>query len=121
MATFPAYAKLTFDGNPRQRESALNRTNMEAGPPKQLKVKSRVMVERPVVYNLDTLSDYNNFITFFQTTINFGADWFDWVDPVDGATKLARIKNGQISKEEPRRKVMDRWRVGFTIETWSNA
>jgi hypothetical protein len=120
MAAFPSYAKLVFENVSRDRESAVNRTAMESGPPKQLKVKSRVMVERPVVYFLDTLSDYNNFITFFQTTINFGADWFDWTDPVDSVVKLARIKNGKIN-EVPRRKIFDRWRVAFVIETWSNA
>lgn len=121
MATFPAYAKLGFDGFARDRESALDRTQMESGPPKQLKVKSRVMVARPVVYFFDSLSDYNSFITWFQTTINFGADWFDWTDPVDAAVKTARIVNGKLDKEMPRRKTLDRWQIGFTIETWSNA
>lgn len=118
MPTFPAYGKLAFENFQRDRESALQRTQMESGPPKQLKKLSRVMIDIPVIYHLDSAADYSSFITWFQNTINYGADWFDWTDPVDNVVKPARIKNGKLA-ETPRRKVLDRWKIGFTLEIWS--
>jgi hypothetical protein len=119
MATFPAYAKLGFEGFSQKRESALSRTSMESGPPKHLKVKSRVLVERPVMYFFDTLADFDNFITWFQSTVNYGADWFDWTDPKGSVVRSARIKSGTLEEEKPRRKNLDRWVVRFVLETWS--
>lgn len=118
MATFPSYAVLLADGFAQQRESGVQRTEMESGPPKQLKVKSRVLVRRTVVYALRSLADYNSFVTWFQTTVNFGADWFTWTDPVDSASKNARIV-GQIDEEAPVVPALADWRVSFILETWS--
>src|SRR5690348_11379615 len=83
MAAFPVAPMLLFPGPRRQRAPGVVRTQMESGPPKQLKTQSRVMIDREVVYLLKTLADYNAFITFFETTINRGADWFNWTDPVE--------------------------------------
>lgn len=117
MATFPGYPTLMAAGFAQKRSTALLRTQMESGPPKQLKVKSRVMVTRPVSYFLSTLSDFNNFVTFFQTTINYGADWFTWTDPLDSVAKLARIV-GELDVEEPG-VAMTYWVVKFNLETWT--
>lgn len=119
MATFPSYAVLLADGFAQQRESGVSRTQMESGPPKQLKTKSRVLVRRTVTYALRSLSDYNSFVTWFQTTIHFGADWFTWTDPVDSTAKNARIVS-QIDEEAPAVPALTDWRVSFTIETWSS-
>jgi hypothetical protein len=120
MAAFPAYAKLAFDGFARERDTAVVRTTMESGPPKQAKIRSRVMLTRPVVYHFDSLADYNSFITWFTTTINRGASWFTWTDPVDSVPKEARIVGGKLEYERPRRKNLDRWEVGFKLETWDS-
>ena len=120
MAAFPAYAKLVFNGFQRERDTAVVRTPMDGGLPKQAKVRSRVMVTRPVIYQFDSLADYNSFITWFTTTINRGVSWFDWTDPVDSTVKQARIVGGKLDYERPRRKNLDRWEVGFKIETWDS-
>ena len=44
MATWPSYAGIRHEGFAEQRESALMRTEMESGPPRQTKVRSRVLV-----------------------------------------------------------------------------
>lgn len=119
MATFPTYADLLRAGFAQQRGPAVQRTDMESGPPKQLKTKSRVMVSRPVAYLLRTAANYASFITWFQTTINYGADWFDWTDPVDANVKSARIVGGTLQSEEPIEPRMQYWKVSFMIETWS--
>lgn len=58
MATLPATAKILFDGFSEQRESALMRTEMESGPPRQVKTKSRVMIKRPVSLLFSSKADY---------------------------------------------------------------
>lgn len=118
MAAFPAYPKLLFQGFTEKPEPAIKRSDAESGPAKQLKTKSRVLVKRSVSYLLASAADRDSFMTWFKVTINFGADWFDWIDPYDNATKPARIVGGDIDPK-PQRKMLDRWTVDFQIETWS--
>lgn len=118
MATFPAYPKLLFDGFDEKPEPAILRTEMESGPPKQALIRSRTMITRSVQYLLESNADYQSFLTWFKTTINYGADWFDWTDPVDDVLKSARIVGGDITPK-PTRKNLSRWVVSFKLETWS--
>ena len=120
MATWPTYAKILVDGFAEQRESALMRTEMESGPPRQTKVKSRVMVTRPVNIYLETLADYASFKTWFGTTINEGADWFTWTDPIDGASKSARFAGGGLSAMPLPGLTTSRWRISASLETWGS-
>lgn len=120
MAAFPSYANILRAGFSQQRESALQRTEMESGPPKQTKVRSRVMVRRQMLVQFVTVADYQSFLTWFQTDVAYGADWFDWTDPVDGVTKQARIVAGLESEApEPAGGGVAQWRVALTLETWS--
>ena len=117
-ATLPSYVKIHASGFGEERESALIRTEMESGPPKQAKVRSRVMVNRPVNLLVSSKADYLTFITWFGSTINQGADWFNFTDPVDGTTKLARIKNGDI-KARQGGTLTGPWLINCVLETWS--
>lgn len=117
MATFPSNAKLLFEGFTERPASAVLRTEMESGPPKQAKLVSRVMVPRPVRYLFASKADYQAFVTWFRTQISYGADWFDWTDPVDGTVKSARIVNGTY-EPTPLRKNLERWVVAMDLETW---
>lgn len=119
MATFPSYPILLQNGFGQKREPGVLRTQMESGPPKQLKNKSRVLVQRSVTYELVSLANYTSFITWFQSTINFGADWFTWTDPVDSTAKSARIVSA-IETEAPVTPTLTAWRVSFTLETWGS-
>lgn len=116
MATFPAYAKILQTGFAEQRESALLRTEMEDGPPKQARIKSRVMVTRPVTIQLQTKTDYQNFIAWFSTTINEGADWFDWTDPVSNTVKSTRFVSGTL--EATPAGGLRVWNIQAQLETW---
>lgn len=117
MATFPTYAKLMHDPYRVTRAPAVVRTDMESGPPKQAKIRSRVMVTREVRYAFGSIADYQAFITWFNTGIARGAGWFDWNDPIDDSVKQARIVGGQIEEEQPN-KTLDVWQLKFRIETW---
>jgi hypothetical protein len=118
MPAFPAYAVLLFDGFKEEPVSAVKRTEMESGPVKQLKTVSRVLVPRPARYLLKSKSDYNAWVTWFRSTINWGNDWFDWTDPHDAAIKTARIVGAKYAAK-PTRKDLERWILEFRIETWS--
>ncbi len=120
MATFPAYAQLEVSGYHEKPESALLRTKMEGGPPKQARIKTRVTVARTVTALLESKTDYLNFKAWFRDTINHGADWFQWTDPVDEATKDTRIKAGSFEggAPVPGCGIDGLWEVKFTLETW---
>lgn len=118
MATFPAAPVLLFEGFTQKPPSAVRRTEMDDLFVKQLKRASTVLVKRPVKYLVNSKSDLDAFLTWFNTTINRGADWFDWTDPYDSAVKSARIVNGDIELE-PRRKALDRWILSFELEIYA--
>lgn len=119
MASLPTYAKVLLAGFGEAREPGVVRTEMESGPPKQLKTKSRVMVRRPVTLRFASKADYLSFITWFSTTINQGADWFDWADPVSGTTRSARIADGALGQATPAADLSGAWTVATTFEAWS--
>jgi hypothetical protein len=117
---WPTYAEIQFAGYAEQPESAVIQTEMDDGPAKLRRTKSRVMVRRPITAHLRTLSAYQSFMTWFRAAdqANRGAAWFDWTDPVDGVTKLARIMGGQITEARPIRVGLQGWMVAMTLETW---
>jgi hypothetical protein len=119
MAAFPSYAVLLGQNYTETPDSAVQRTNMENGPPKQLKFKSRVIVTIAAVYALKSMTDYTNFVDWFRNTINFGADWFDWTDPKTGSTVTARIVNGQYSAQAVNPDG-SYWQLTMSIEYWSS-
>lgn len=113
------YGKLVLDGYGERPESAVLRTDMETGPPKQAMLRSRVMVKRNITM-LYTKSEYQSFLTWFRDTTARGANFFFWTDPRDGVSKLARIINGEY---EARSYVATEgadlsWEVSLQLETW---
>ena len=117
MPAFPAAPLLLFHGFEEAPPPAVRRAEMDDRFVKQAKTTSKVLLKRPVQYLIRSKADKDAFLVFFNTTINRGADWFDWTDPYDAAVKTARIAGGRISLK-PRRKALDRWILGFDIETW---
>jgi hypothetical protein len=120
MATFPSYARILVDGFGEQRESALLRTEMESGPPRQARVRYRVLVTRPVQIYFESLADYDAFVVWFRDTLHEGADWFDWTDPVRGTVKQGRF-NGDGIEAIPVAGSNDLWVIrSLKIEVWGN-
>lgn len=118
MATFPTSPFLLKDGFSVKRRPAVQRSEFEDGFAKQRKRWHRVLVERPVVYGFRSKADYTSFITWFNSTINRGADWFDWTDPVSNTVKTARIKGGDLESETPEDPMLEKWAVKFVLEVW---
>ena len=116
MATFPTYAKILASGYAEQRESALLRTEMESGPPKQAKIKSRVMVVRPVNVLIQSRADYLSFVDWFVEDLNEGSAWFDFTDPVTNTVKQARFVGGGLDATPQAGLTL--WAIPLKIETW---
>jgi len=114
---FPFYATLLWDGFTERPEPNAIRTEMESGPAKQAPKASKATTTRPVKYRLNSAADYQSFKDWHRDDLKHGTGWFDWTDPVDGVTKLARIPGGQIDPK-PARRMLDVWDVSFQIETW---
>jgi hypothetical protein len=118
MAALPSYAKILLEGFGEQRESALLRTEFESGPPRQARIKSRVMITRPVQIRLETRADYLSFVIWFNNDIHAGADWFDWADPVTGTTQSVRFDGGGL-EAFPVASITGAWVIrGLKMESW---
>lgn len=117
MATFPVYAQILYKDFSQKKESALLRTEMDSGPPKQAKVKSKVMVVRTVRIYLASKTDFANFETWYDTDLQQGSAWFDFVDPISGSTIQARFRDGGYTSQ-PMSAKMEDWEVSAQIESW---
>lgn len=116
--TFPSYAKILYGGFSIKRESAIIRSDMESGPPKQAKVRSKPMVTRSVKIHLRTLSNFQSFESWYSNDVAEGALWFNFIDPVYGTSKLGRFADGGYTAT-PRAGGLSAWIVDANIETWA--
>ncbi|MBD3610519.1 MAG: hypothetical protein HUJ30_08220 [Gammaproteobacteria bacterium] len=117
---WPSVGKLLLNGYRETPESAVNRTPMEKGPPKQAKVKSRRMVPRAVRYRM-TPAERDTWETWFTgAECNFGSGWFDWINPFKGITTQARIVNGeyQFTAASAGEGAPLEWELSITLESW---
>lgn len=112
----PAYVEILLDGFMEQRASALLRTEMEEGPPKQARIRSRVLVTRPATLRVRSRADYLNLVAWFSTTLHEGADWFDFADPVTQTVKQARFVGGGFDATP--QSGLATWLIKTQIETW---
>ena len=118
MATFPSYANILYQNFSQSRESALIRSEMESGPPKQAKIKSKVMQVQNVNIYVASKADFASFQSWYQSDINEGADWFNYVDPITGSTISARFRDGGYDAT-PMTANMENWEIKAKIEYWS--
>ena len=75
------------------------------------------MITRNCIIYLATLADFRLFEYWFSVTINEGASWFNYADPVSGTTKEARFVGGGYNAT-PSGAVLSGWQVSAKIETW---
>lgn len=115
--TFPIYATILYSGFSIKRETAIIRSDMESGPPKQAKVRSKPMVTRTVKIYLPTLANFQSFETWYSSDISEGALWFNFTDPVYGTSTLGRFVNGGYTAT-PMVGGVAAWEVSAKIETW---
>lgn len=116
MATFPDYINIDMRAYKIEPQQVVLRSDFEDGPPKQSEFNSKQLDHIIIVGYIQTNANFQSWQTWYRTTIKHGADWFDWEDPVDGVTKLARIVNGTVKQSHLQD--WERWRVEFKIEVW---
>lgn len=119
---FPV-GKYRLEDFAEEPQSAVRRTEMEAGPAKQALRFSRTMVRRPITM-IYSQTEYESFRAFFATEITQGVDWFAWEDPIDGATKQARfVRQNPAYRAQPQYHGEGntlQWAVSFVLEAWGS-
>ncbi len=114
--TFPSNGKLLSSAYSEKNTASVYRTQMESGPPKQARRQSMTLEMHQVTY-LFSNADYISFKTWFHTTVQQGALWFNWTDPVDSVVKDARAVNGDFAST-PINPQMTHWKVTMNFETY---
>ena len=117
MPAWPAYAHLLLEGYSESRAPSLLRTEMEDGPPKQARIRSRALVTRKATVQLRSRADYQAFIVWFADELDEGALWFDFLDPVSKAVKQGRIVGGG-ALDAAAKSSLNLWEIPVQIETW---
>lgn len=117
-ATLPSYARIMFDSYVQKHEPAILRTDMESGPPRQAKIRSRVMLTRTVKIVIESLTNFQAFETWFKEDIEFGALFFNMRDPVSKETIEARFVGGEYTAR-PLTGTLTLWQIEAAIESWS--
>lgn len=115
--SLPSYVKILLDGYKHERESGLLRTEMESGPPKQARIKSKVMVSRTCNMYVDSKANFEAFELWYAADLKEGSAWFTYLDPVSESTKTARFVGGGFSAS-PRGHIFGSWVISTKIETW---
>jgi hypothetical protein len=118
MSAWPEYAKVLLDGYTEERESALSRTEMESGPPKQARVRSRVLITRQVTVGFATVEEYLDFLDWYRDELGEGAAWFEFFDTVRNATVPARFAEGGLSAQAEQQ--LETWKIPVKLETWGD-
>lgn len=78
-ATLPQYP--TLDGFSEQAVDITLRSPMDAGPPKVRPLYTAAPVDFSLTLVI-TVAQRATLETFYETTVGFGTDTFDWVHPV---------------------------------------
>lgn len=75
------------------------------------------MITRSCNIFFNSLSDFQSFETWYSTQLGEGAAWFNYIDPIDGATKSARFVGGGYTAT-PLSLASGEWQVNAKIESW---
>ncbi|GHU34213.1 hypothetical protein AGMMS50256_27520 [Betaproteobacteria bacterium] len=120
MSAWPDYAKVLLESYSESRESALIRTEMESGPPKQARVRSRVMITRNITAAFASDADYLAFLDWYSNDIDEGALWFEFFDDVRNSIVLARFAEGGLQANAIRKpsEGIYIWELPCKLESW---
>lgn len=115
--TFPAYMPAPMIAGFKQSpDFGMLVTQMDAGPDKQRPRNSVAIITRTVQFIVNSLANRNAFEAWVRDSLSGGSLWFNWTDPLDGATKLARIVGGKV--EYVPSESVNAWAISFSMETY---
>lgn len=115
MPTFPSYACILEDGYSETIQPSVERTEMERGPPKQMRLNSRVMVQITALLHFSSAADAAAFETWYFDDIGV-TGWFDMTHPRTGQAITARFVGGDIGSLSPTRPMFASSERQVTIE-----
>lgn len=100
MATFPAYVEILFAGYSERFDPAVERSEMERGPPKERVINTKVLQRINASLLFRSAADVQAFETWYFTTIN-RIGYFDLEHPRLGTTVQAKFPGGDIGELVP--------------------
>lgn len=116
MATWPSYALLGWNDTAEEMQPIVERSQMERGVAKQRRTQADVVVTCPVTVYFNSAANAALFETWVYTTLNGGADWFDFTSLRTGGTVQMRIVGGDIGALKPSTRTWARSQRSCRIE-----
>lgn len=109
---FPTGVAIVLGSVSESPQSAVLRSEMERGVPKQRRERSDVLVSVPAELQFRNKAQAQDWLDWFYSAAGAGAgaDWFAWVHPRTGQTVQARIKGGELGPLQP---MHGTWRAGL--------
>lgn len=89
---------------------------MDDGLPKQAARYSKVLAHHKMSFLL-TAAQYTSFLTWWKTTAGFGSLWFNFVEPIAGATVDGRLVGGEF-QATPLTVRQTHYKLDVTVEAW---
>lgn len=115
METWPSYARILSSGFSEKPDFGVVRADTDGALAKQRPRYSTGVTARECKVLFLTLAERNAFQEWIKNSINRGADFFNWPDPLDGnAVKMARIVSGTVTYSPEGRSTHS---ATFTLET----
>lgn len=115
MPTFPTLAKIA-DGESFTEDIAVDptlRSNFENGVIHTRNKFTTVPKRWRILYRFLSNTDKASIVTFFNTTVKFGADTFGWTNPVDDSNPNVRFESFPTCKLE--NDGQNTWKVSFGL------
>ena len=115
MPTFPSLSKI-LDSESFVEDLATDptlRTEFDNGVVHTRNKFTTVPKRWRVVYRYLSNTDKASIVTFYNTTVNFGADLFDWTNPVDSSNPNVRFEGAPKYKLE--NDGQNTWNVSFGL------
>lgn len=115
MPVFPTYVLMLAEGYGEEPDYGMVRTDMDGGMPKERSRFSVPIITQTISIRVRSDADKQQFDSWVRNDLAGGVGWFNWLDPVDGRQKRARL-----SGKPPYRWQRDgpqRWQAQLQIET----
>lgn len=120
MAAFPT-VKFDWRDLSEDLEPVVERNEMERGIPKQRRTNSDQRVVLQMTLHFDTQAEHSSFMSFFNTSINAGQDFFDFTEPVGSAAVQGRIVGGKLGPRMFKQPTLGYCSRTVQIEYWVSA
>lgn len=84
--------------------------------PKQRRINSDALVTVALTVYFDSKAEAQSFLTWFNSTIHAGQDFFDFTDPLTGSTVQGRIPEGKLGPLMYQQATLEASKRSFKVE-----